>query len=119
MEYVLLYNETAVEIAKQSDPAAADAYWGGWMAYIDAMKTAGVMRGGNGLQPPATATTLRVVDGRRQVQDGPFADTKEMLGGYVVIEVPDLDAALDWAAQAPCAGVGSVEIRPVMPENDG
>jgi hypothetical protein len=70
---------------------------------------------GDGLQGPMLATTLRVIDGKRHVQDGPFADTKEQLGGYFVIEVPDLDAALDWAAKAPCALTGSVEVRPVLP----
>ena len=74
------------------------------------------MVGGNGLQPPETGTTLRIEGGTRHVQDGPYADTKEMLGGYVVVDAPDLDAALKWAARAPCAsdGAGSVEVRPVM-----
>jgi hypothetical protein len=61
------------------------------------------------------ATTVRIRDGRRQVEDGPFADTKEQLGGYFVIEVPDLDTALDWAAKAPSALTASVEVRPVLP----
>jgi hypothetical protein len=120
MDYVLFYKETPAEIGKRHDPAAADAYWGGWNAYMGAMAHAGVMKGGNGLQPPETGTTLRIVDGVRQfadgtVQDGPFADTKEVLGGYVVIDVPDLDAALEWASRAPCAAAGSVEVRPVLP----
>ena len=62
-----------------------------------------------------TATTVRIRDGKRLVQDGPFADTKEQLGGYFVIEVPDLDAALEWAARAPSAACASVEVRPVLP----
>jgi len=73
------------------------------------------MVSGNVLQPPETGTVLRVEQGTRHVADGPFADTKEALGGYVVIEVPDLDAALEWAARAPCAVAGSVDIRPVLP----
>lgn len=115
MQYVLLYHETAEERAKGHDPEAAGAYWGGWMAYMGAMAQAGVMQGGNGLDGPETATTLRIENGTRHVVDGPFADTKEAFGGYVVIEVPDLDTALEWAARAPCAVAGSVEIRPVMP----
>ena len=115
MHYVLLYSETPQEIGKRSDPAEADAYWGGWNAYMGAMAGAGVMVAGNGLQPPETGTILRVVDGTRQVQDGPYADTKEMIGGYVVLDVPDLDAALEWAARAPCVAAGSVEVRPVLP----
>jgi hypothetical protein len=61
------------------------------------------------------ATTIRLAGGKRQVQDGPFADTKEMLGGLFMIEVPDLDAALQWAARCPAADGGSVEVRPMMP----
>jgi len=70
------------------------------------------MVGGTGLQPPPLATTIRLRDGKRQVQDGPFGDTKEQLGGYYVIEVPGLDQALDWAARCPSATNGSVEVRP-------
>jgi hypothetical protein len=115
MHYVLLFNETAEELAKRSHPEHAPTYWGGWTAYMDAMARSGAMVSGNGLEPAAVATTLRVVGGARQVHDGPFADTKEMLGGYVVLDAADLDAALEWAARAPCASAGSVEIRPVLP----
>ena len=73
------------------------------------------MLSGNGLQPPHTATSVRVRDGKRQVQDGPFADSKEQLAGYFIVEVPDLDVALDWAARAPSASYASVEVRPVVP----
>lgn len=119
MDYVLLYSETPAEIGKRADPAHAETYWGGWSAYMGAMQQAGVMKSGNALQPVATATVLRVENGERRfadgtVHDGPFADTKEMLGGYVVIDVADLDAALEWAARAPCAAAGSVEVRPVL-----
>jgi hypothetical protein len=79
------------------------------------MAQAGVIVNGDGLQGPHTATTVRIRDGKRLVQDGPFADAKEQLGGYFVIEVPDLDTALEWAARAPSAATASVEVRPVMP----
>ncbi len=115
MQYVLLFNETKAERDKRDDPAAAGPYWGGWTAYIGALAQSGVMVSGNVLQPPETGTVLRVESGARHVADGPFADTKEALAGYVVIEAPDLDAALEWAARAPCAVAGSVEIRPVLP----
>ncbi len=115
MQYMLMLNETAAEFARRTDPGETQAYWGGWNAFIGAMAQAGVIVKGDGLQGPMLATTVRVIDGKRHVQDGPFADTKEQLGGYFVIEVPDLDAALDWAAQAPCALTGSVEVRPVLP----
>lgn len=115
MQYMLILNETAEEFAKRNDPAQAGEYWGGWNAFIGAMAAAGVIVKGDGLLGPAMATTVRVRDGQRQIQDGPFADTKEQLGGYFVIEVPDLDAAIEWAAKAPSAAYASVEVRPVMP----
>ncbi|WP_439534258.1 YciI family protein [Polymorphobacter sp.] len=114
MQFALLYHETPEEQARRDTPDAP-AYWGAWTAYMGAMGAAGVLHSGQGLLPPSTATTLRTTDGRWQVEDGPFADTKELLGGFVILEVPDLDAALQWAARAPCASAGSVEIRPVMP----
>lgn len=114
MHYMLLFRETAEELAKRNDPDQAPAYWGGWSAYMGAIAQSGAMVSGNGLQPPEISTTLRVDNGARHVVDGPFADTKEMLGGYVILDVADLDAALDWAARAPCVTAGSVEIRPVL-----
>jgi hypothetical protein len=115
MHYMLLFNETKAEMGKRTDPSRADAYWGGWTAYMGAIAQSGAMVSGNGLQPPETSTTLRIENGTRHVADGPFADTKEMLGGYVILDVPDLDAALEWASRAPCLADGSVEIRPVLP----
>jgi hypothetical protein len=115
MQYVLIFAEPASEFEKRNDPAQAPAYWGAWMGYIGAMREAGIMLGGHGLEPPMLATTLRLRDGQRQVQDGPYADTKEQLGGFIAIEVPDLDTALEWAARSPAALIGSVEIRPVLP----
>ncbi len=112
MHYMLLFNETPEEMAKRNDPAQAEAYWGGWNAYIGALAQSGAMVSGNGLQPPEVTTTLRVANGKRHVVDGPFADTKEQLGGTFVIDVPDLDAAIEWAAKAPSVGWGSIEIRP-------
>lgn len=114
MHYMLLFNETAQELGKRADPAQAETYWGGWTAYMQAMAQSGVMVSGNGLQPPDVSTTIRVENGNRHVVEGPFADTKEILGGYVIVDVADLDAALEWAARAPCVSAGSVEIRPVL-----
>jgi hypothetical protein len=115
MQYMMILTEPETEFAKRNDPNESGAYWGGWNAFIGAMAQAGIIVNGDGLQPPHTATTLRIRDGKRTVQDGPFADSKEQLGGYFIIEVPDLDTALDWAAKSPSASYGSVEIRPVMP----
>src|ERR1019366_3866683 len=72
-----------------------------YMAYSEALKQAGALKGSNRLQPIATATTVRVANGKPQVLDGPYADTKEQLGGYFLIEVADLDSAISWAARCP------------------
>ena len=79
-----------------------------------ALIDAGVMRGGNALHAAATATTVRVRDGQRDLHDGPYADSKEELGGYFIIEVDTLDEALLWAARNPAASSGAVEVRPVL-----
>jgi len=115
MQYMLIFNEPTAEVAKRADPAESREYWNAWNTYIGALGAAGIIVSGNGLEPPETGTTVRVRAGKRQVQDGPFADAKEHLGGYFIIDVPTLDAALDWAARSPSALVGSTEVRPVMP----
>ena len=109
-----MFYETTADFA-QREPKEAEAHGAAWMAYIGSMHGAGVMTSGNGLLLPAMATTVRLRGGKRQVQDGPFADTREHLGGYVILDVDSLDKALEWAARAPCAGSGGVEVRPVMP----
>jgi hypothetical protein len=117
MQYMIMLNESKAEFEDRTHPERAQTYWASWKAFIGAMGQAGIIVRGDGLQGPEVSTTLRVRDGKRVVQDGPFADTKEQLGGYFIIEVADLDAALDWAAKAPCVHRGSVEVRPVMPMN--
>ncbi len=79
------------------------------------MVGAGIYVGGNPLEVPETATTLRMVDGRMQIQDGPFADTKEQLAGFLVIDVPSLDEALEWGARCPVTSMGALEVRPLAP----
>ncbi|ROT98562.1 YciI family protein [Histidinibacterium lentulum] len=115
MHYMLQFYENPEERGKHKDPAKVEAYFASWNAFIGTLAQSGAMVSGNGLLPPNTATTLRVTNGTPQVVDGPFADNTEMLGGYVILDVADLDAALDWAAKAPCVTAGSVEIRPVLP----
>lgn len=83
------------------------------------MAQAGVMRGGAGLKSTAAATTVRVTATGRTVHDGPFAETREQLGGLYMIEVPDLDAAIEWAKRLPIATTGSIEIRPILPAPEG
>jgi hypothetical protein len=114
MQYMILIHEGEDDRAARNAPGRVEAYWGSWTAYVQALAQSGVMSSGNGLQPRETATTVRLRDGRRHVQDGPYADTKEQLGGYFILNVPDLDAALDWAVRCPAAPGGAVEVRPVL-----
>lgn len=114
MQFMLIFSETDADFAVR-ESAEAPAYWGAWNAYIGALGQAGVIVSGNGLLPPHTATKVSMRDGKRQIHDGPYADTKEHLGGYFIIDVPGLDEALEWAARSPNAATGSTEVRPVMP----
>ena len=112
MKYTILIYESDADFKTRTDESRNGAYWGAYRAYTQALAEAGVMAGGAALQLPRAATTVRQSGGKRQVQDGPFADTKEQLGGYYVIDVPDLDKALEWAARCPAAATGAVEVRP-------
>jgi hypothetical protein len=90
-------------------------HWlGAYKAYMEAMTKAGVLKDSKGLHPSSAGTTLRIRNDKTQVLDGPYADSKEQLGGFHIIEVPDLDAAISWAARSPTALHGVVEVRPVM-----
>jgi hypothetical protein len=112
MEYLLtLYSNE--DGWKQLTEEQQKQGYAAYMAYTEALKKAGAYVGSNRLQPVATATTVRLVDGKSQVLDGPFVDSKEQLGGYYLIEAPDLDTALAWAARCPGAGHGTIEVRPV------
>jgi hypothetical protein len=113
MNYVIMAYESAGAFATRSEKDQG-AYWGAWKAYAEALRSAGVMSGGRGLQQPSTSTTLRLRKGERIVEDGPYADTKEQLGGFFIIDVADLDEALDWASRCPAATDGVVEIRPLL-----
>ena len=84
-----------------------------YMAFTEAMKKAGVLAGSNRLQPTSTATTIRAANGKTQVLDGPYVDSKEQLGGYFLIDVADLDAAISWASRCPAIHHGVVEVRPI------
>jgi hypothetical protein len=119
MQFAIIVYESPAEMAAREDPTRAEAYWGAYGAYSAALQEAGVARGGAGLLPPHAATTLRLRGGERLVQDGPFADSKELLGGFFLIEVADMDSALAWAARCPSASSGSVEVRPLLPPPPG
>ena len=112
MQYLLMIYSDAAETAAAS-PEAMGQRMAAYQAYGEAMGKAGVARGGNRLRPPGATTTVRVRNGKTQVLDGPYADTKEQLGGYFLIDVADLDAALAWAERCPGASHGTVEVRPV------
>ena len=113
MEFMLSFNQPAEVYEEQNDPVNGPKSIQSWMQYMGAMSAAGVMRGGNRLAPPHTASTVRIRDGQRVVQDGPFADTRELVGGYVIIDVPSIDEALQWSARSPSSLTGSTEVRPV------
>lgn len=115
MNYAILIHETPEEFAERTDPERSGPYWGAYTEYSRALEEAGILRGGAGLLPPHAATTLRGRGQARQVQDGPFAETKEQLGGFYLIEVADLDEALAWAERCPAAARGAVEVRPTLP----
>jgi hypothetical protein len=113
MEFVLTFNQPIEEIERHEDPVSGPPALEPWKAYMADLSAAGVMRGGNRLAPPWTATTVRMRNGQRQIHDGPFAETKELAAGYIVIDVPGIDEALAWALRSPSSAMGSTEIRPV------
>jgi hypothetical protein len=114
MKYMLLMyaNESLnLETLEEQDKAPE-----AWFTLMKEMKDAGVLLSNNGLAPIATATTVRVREGKRLITDGPFAETHEQLGGFFLLECKDLDEALRWAEKIPHAKYGSVEVRPLWSE---
>src|SRR5262249_35035694 len=111
---LLIYESPEAFAARKSD--RAESYTGAWRAYHKALVESGVYVAGDPLEVPETGTTIKIKDGKRGVQDGPYADTKEQLGGFITLELPSLDAALEWAARCPAASYGAVEVRPLAPE---
>jgi hypothetical protein len=108
MQYMLLIYED------ENHGPTDEAEMARWFEVTDAMGRAGVLRAGDALHPTTTATTVRVQNGAVVATDGPFAETREQLGGYYLIDVPDLDAAIEWAGKMPNAHKGSIEVRPVV-----
>lgn len=107
-----MFFESPEDFAARKDPARQQEYLAGWSHYVHALRESGVVVTGFGLHAPETAATVQRRDGDRFVQDGPFTETKEQLGGLFVIDVPDLDTALEWAVRAP---VNAVEVRQNLP----
>ena len=113
MKYAFtIYNDESLR--ESASPEDAEATSQAYMALTQEMQEKGVLLAGEGLHPTQTATTIRVRDGERSVTDGPFAETKEALGGFFVLDCKDLDEAIEWASRIPGAQTGSVEVRPVM-----
>jgi hypothetical protein len=115
VKYALLIYENPEAFASR-DQADNSEYYGAWRTYYRSLVDAGVYVGGEPLHAPETGTTVRHREGRKQIQDGPYANTKEQLAGFIMLELPSLDAALDWATRCPATSVGAVEVRPLAPE---
>ena len=112
MQYALLIYETPDQFASR-ERGEDDPYLGAWRAFYQSLRSTSVYLGGDALHLPETGTTVRRTDGKRHVQDGPYANTKEQLAGFMVLELRSLDEALDWAARCPAASTGAVEVRPI------
>ena len=112
MKYMLLiYTDEAAHESNHPDmQALMGEYWG----YQAELEQSGKFVAGDALQPTATATTIRLRDGQVQTSDGPFAETKEQLGGFYIVDAGDLDEAIQWASKIPDARVGAIEVRPIM-----
>src|SRR5215470_7193679 len=110
MKYMLLIYENDAERVQMMDERMPHC-----AAYVETMKKAGIYLHGERLRGAPSSTTVRLIDGKTRVVDGPYVEAKEQLGGYHIIDVPDLDSALAWAARCPSAARGVVEVRPVWP----
>jgi hypothetical protein len=113
MQYlILIYSDEKADadVSQEEQAAWMDEY----NAYTAALAQSGMMKGGEALHPTASATTVRVKDGKTVTTHGPFAETKEQLGGFYLLDCKNLDEAIEWAAKCPGARVGSIEVRPVM-----
>jgi len=111
MKVLLLANESPADFDLRENKQDYDRYMGGWYAYGESLEKAGVFLEGAALEPPSTATVVSVRNGVRNVEDGPYPDTKEQLGGFFILEVADLTEAAGWAAKCPAAKSGFVDAR--------
>ena len=113
MKYMfLIYTEESSEL--QMTPAEREAMYGEYFAFTNSARAQGVYVDGDELKPTTTATTLRLQNGQLLPTDGPFAETKEQLGGFYILECQDMDDAVTWAAKLPSARYGSIEVRPIV-----
>ncbi|MBR0992696.1 YciI family protein [Bradyrhizobium japonicum] len=112
MQYLLMIYQNEVEYAK-NDAATSQKMLAEYQTFTQGIVQSGNFKAGDRLQPTTTATTVRVRDGKTLTTDGPFAETREQLGGYYLIEAKDLNAAIEIAARIPSARIGSIEVRPI------
>ncbi|HEY1708235.1 MAG TPA: YciI family protein [Rhizomicrobium sp.] len=112
MQYLLMIYDNEDGIAALGEEKLGQIMTG-YMAYTEALKKAGALVNSNRLRPVSTANSVRVQGGKTNVLNGPYAETKEQLGGYYLIDVPDLDTALSWAARCPGSEIGTIEVRPI------
>lgn len=113
MQYaILIYSDETADARMSKEEQ--EAWMGEYFVYTQALTRAGVNKGGEALHPTSAATTVRVKDGKTLTTHGPFAETKEQLGGFYLLECANLDEAIEWAAKCPGARVGSIEVRPVV-----
>ena len=117
MKYLALIYDAEGEGPAPGTPEF-DAYIGRWTAVDKAFKDAGVFAGGEALEPSTTATRVRVRGGKTETMDGPFAETKEQLGGYYILDCKNLDEAIEYAAMIPVEETGTIEVRPIMDMSD-
>jgi hypothetical protein len=115
MEYLLLIHSETNNNAEAIPEAARTQMLAAYRAYTEAIQKSGVLKSSNRLRPAASGTVIRVRDGKTEVHNGPFIETREELGGYYLIDVPNLDAALSWASRCPGAAYGTMEVRPIWP----
>ncbi|MBB6732113.1 YciI family protein [Cohnella zeiphila] len=113
MHYTLLFHGSPEEFSLRTDPLRQEEYSASWIHYEKVLRDSGIFVSGACLYAPETATTLRRREGEMLVQDGPISETKEQLGGFFIIDVPDLDTALEWASRCPS---NAVEVRPNLPQ---
>jgi hypothetical protein len=119
MKAMILAYEAPGDFAKRTDKAQYKSYMDGWYAFGGALEKAGILRNGAALENPETATVITLKDGRRVVEDGPYPDSKEQLGGFFVIEVGSIDEAANWAKQCPAAKNGRVDVHVVPDYGNG
>jgi hypothetical protein len=112
MKYLLMIHTSEAE-ENAMPPDEIGRVMAAYGAYTQALVAAGALLAGERLRPTTDATSVRMRGGKVEVLDGPYAETREQLGGYYLIDVPDLDAALTWAARCPSSGIGTIEVRPI------